>query len=303
MPRTVSKVDALLEEDASMEAALARVLEAAEEEGVIAWSDVSDDLSSGQWGRLIEKDILVDADGEGFVIDDPDGVREAIGVDVDPASGTSTTSSDDEDDDGSWSTYDKVAALAAFGMLSGYYFDSIRNAVGGVLDLFFGPLNGLVPFYMVVLVLAVLTGLVSAVFQDQLTTMANMDGYKEEQERLKEREKAAKERGDDEELEEIRQKQMELVSENFGMMKQQFRSMPWIMLFTIPAFLWLYWQVLDQGVGVAGSVIEMPIFGTFSAWDAGVVGPMQAWIIWYIVCSIALSQLVRKALDVQTSPS
>jgi uncharacterized membrane protein (DUF106 family) len=301
MPRTVSKVDSLLEDDASMESALARVLEAAEENGVISWSDVSDDLTSGQWGRLIEKDILVDADGEGFVVDDPDGVREAIDADVAP--GSATSSDDEEDDDGSWSVYDKVAALAAFGMLSGYYFDSIRNSVGSVLNVFFGPLNGLVPFYMVVLVLAVLTGLVSAIFQDQLTSMANMDGYKEEQERLKEREKKAKEEGNDEELEEIRKEQMELMSENFGMMKQQFRSMPWIMLFTIPAFLWLYWQVLDQGVGVAGSVIEMPIFGTFQAWDAGVVGPMQAWIIWYIVCSIALSQLIRKALDVQTSPT
>jgi uncharacterized membrane protein (DUF106 family) len=130
-----------------------------------------------------------------------------------------------------------------------------------------------------------------------------MDGYQEKQKELKEREKAAKERGDDEALEEIRKEQMEMMGENLGMMKQQFRSMPWIMLFTIPAFLWMFWQVggpLDQ---TAGAVLVMPLVGSVETWNAGVVGPLRAWIAWYIVCSISLSQVIRKTLNVQTSPT
>ena len=85
MARTEQKVRDLVESDPGMREAVATVLEAADD-GSVRWVDVRDDLTSGQWGRLIEKDILVDADGEGFVVDDPDGVREAIGAEVDPGS-------------------------------------------------------------------------------------------------------------------------------------------------------------------------------------------------------------------------
>ena len=277
-----------------MEPALSAILQTAEENGVVKWSDVSDDLSSGQWGRLIEKGILVDADGDGFVVDDPDGVRDAL-EEADP--------SEDEDGESSWSKWDKLAALGAVGMIAGYAFDPVQNRIGQFIDIFLGPLHAVVPFFLVVLVLAVLTGLVSAVLQDKLTNMDTMSGFQEKQEELKQREKEAKEAGDDEALEEIRKEQMEMMSENFSMMKQQFRSMPWIMLFTIPAFLWIYWQVGGVLNVSEGTVLVMPIIGAVDSWNTGIIGPMRAWIFWYIICSISLSQVIRKALNVQTSPT
>ncbi len=45
--------------------ALSTVLAAADENGTVTWGDVSDDLTSGEWGRLIESGLLIDADGEG----------------------------------------------------------------------------------------------------------------------------------------------------------------------------------------------------------------------------------------------
>ena len=64
MARTASKVQDLVSEDAEMEAALEHVLETAGE-GSVGWGDVSEELTSGQWGRLIETGVLVDSDGEG----------------------------------------------------------------------------------------------------------------------------------------------------------------------------------------------------------------------------------------------
>jgi len=292
MPRTAQKVDDLAEEGEEMTDALAVVLDVAEEQGTVTWGDVSDDLTSGQWGRLIETGLLIDHDGEGFVVDDPEGVRDALG-EADPAAS-------DEEADGSWTIYDKMAGLASLGIMVGYMDNGIRNAVGSAVDVFLGPIAASLPFYMMILVLAVLTGLWSTILQDNLMDMDIMSDYQEQTKDLRERRKAAKERGDDEALEKIQKEQMEMMSENAGMFKAQFRPMVWIMLLTIPAFLWMYWMILDQGVG--GGMV-MPLVGEVTSWQATVIGPLQAWILWYFVCSLGFAQIMRKALNVQTSPT
>jgi uncharacterized membrane protein (DUF106 family) len=294
MPRTAQKVDDLAKEGEHMTDALVAVLDVAEEEGTVTWSDVSDDLTTGEWGRLIEKGLLIDAGGEGFVVDDPDGVRDALG-EADPAS--------NEDQDTSWTSYDKIAAMTVLGLFVGYALPSARSAIAGTVDILFGPIDSFLPFYLVVLVLALLTGVFSSVIQDNLMNTEVMGDYQEQAEELKERRKRAKERGDDEELERIQEEQMEMMSENLGMFKAQIRPMVWIMLFTIPVFLWLYWVVRDLGVTASSTVIVMPLAGEISNWQAGLVGPMEAWLVWYFVCSLAFTQILRKSLNVQTSPS
>ncbi|MXR51120.1 DUF106 domain-containing protein [Halovenus sp. WSH3] len=293
MPRTAQKVDELAEEGEHMTDALQAVLSVAEEQGSVTWSDVSDEITSGEWGRLIETGMLTDADGEGFVIEDPDGIREALD-EADPA--------DLSDQDTSWTTYDKLAAVTAVGMFAGYAFDSARQAIGSTIDILVGPLNDLLPFYVVILVLAVMTGLASAIFQDNLGNTEVMSDYREQTEKLKERREKAKERGDDEALEQIQQEQMEMMSENLGVFKAQFRPMVWIMLFTIPVFLWLYWMTIDVGVGGSSPALVLPIAGEISSWRTKLVGPMEVWIVWYFVCSLGFGQIMRKALNVQTTP-
>jgi len=295
MPRTARKVDELADEGRHMTDALTTVLDVAEEQGTVTWSDVSDDISSGEWGRLIEKGLLVDAGGDGFVIDDPDGVRDALDGADPSASG---------DGDTSWTIYDKVAALSVVGMMVGYASGSVRAQIGSVLDVMLGPLQSILPFYLVILVLAILTGVFSSFLQDNLTNMEVMGDYREKSQELKERRKRAKERGDDEELERIQEEQMEMMSENLGVFKAQFRPMVWIMTLTIPVFLWMFYIVRDGTVEAAlDPVIIMPLVGEVSGWQTGVIGPFEAWLLWYFICSLGFTQIIRKAMDVQTSPT
>ena len=293
MPRTGKKVDELAEEGEQMTNALSQVLGVAEEKGVVTWGDVSDDISSGEWGRLIEKGLLVDVDGEGFVVDDPEGVRDALD-EADPES---------EESSSAWTVYDKMALLAIVGLFVGYAFSGVRASIAGVLDVFLGPLEATMPFYVVILVLATVTGVFSAIIQDNLMNTEMMSDYKEKTNNLKERREAAKERGDEEELEKIQEEQVEMMTENLGMLQAQFRPMIWIMLFTIPVFLWMFWVVRDLGVTVQETVIVMPFFGEMSNWQAGAVGPIEVWIVWYFMCSLVFTQLIRKSLNVRTSPS
>jgi uncharacterized membrane protein (DUF106 family) len=80
--------------------------------------------------------------------------------------------------------------------------------------------------------------------------------------------------------------------------------MVWIMLLTIPVFLWMYWMILDVGVGNGQSTVAvLPLMGEITNWNAGGLGPMPAWIIWYFLCSLGFTQLLRKALNVETTPT
>ncbi|WP_436931648.1 DUF106 domain-containing protein [Halosimplex halobium] len=320
MARTAEKAESLAEESQSMADAMARVLRVADEQGTVEWSDVSDDITSGEWGRLIEQGILVDVDGEGFVVDDPEGVRDALGDDA-PAEADSTDGSDSpgssgssasgstasggstDDEDEGWSRWDKGAAVATVALFLGYSQAPIRNTVGGVIDIALGPLASVLPFYIMILVLATFTGFSSTVLQGKLMNMEKMGEYQERMQEIQERRKEAKERGDDEALEEIQEEQMEAMGDQLGMFKEQFRPMVWIMLVNIPVFLWIYFMVqTPEMVAGAGPAMVLPLIGEIASWNQR-IGPMWAWIVWYFVCSMSFTQIVRKALDVQTTPS
>jgi len=315
MAQTAEKVEALVQSDGRMEDVLRTVLERAED-GAVSFADVKDEVDSGQWGRVIEKGLLVE-DGDEYVVRDPTGVREALENGVGPGS-TVGGGSDLEppDDDSSWSTYDKAAALGAVGLFAGYSITPVRNVIGGVMDIGLGFLDATLPFYVVILILALFTGLYSTLLQANLMNTEKMAYYQQKMKDLQDRRKAAQEADDEEALDKIQEEQMEAMGENLGMFKEQFRPMVWIMLLTIPVFLWMYWMILSPEQAVTPAQITMPLIGELNAvpdgvqglkpdqgWRTQVIGPLEAWIVWYFVCSMGFNQIIRKALDIQTTPN
>ncbi|MFB6137827.1 MAG: DUF106 domain-containing protein [Halobacteriaceae archaeon] len=305
MARIADRVRDLIEEDPAMEEAVEVVLERAGG-GELQWSDVSDELTSGQWGRLIETGVLEGGD-EGMAVADPDAIRVELYGEPEPAreggaaaagaAGGSGVSDEGPPGDSSWSTWDKLAGLVALSLFPGYYLNSIRNTVGSAVDAVLGPLDAVLPFYGVILILAVLTGLYSTLLMDNLMNVERMAYYQDQMQEIQDRREAAKERGDDEALEEIQEEQMEAMAENLGMFKEQIKPMAWTMVLIIPVFLWMYWKI-DRLSAAQGVVL--PLIGERS-WSEG-VGPMPSWIVWYFVCSMGFSQVLRKALNVRTSP-
>ncbi|MFB6101950.1 MAG: DUF106 domain-containing protein [Haloplanus sp.] len=302
MARIEQKVRDLVSEDAEMEAVVRTVLDRAEE-GEVKWVDVRDDLSSGQWGHLIEAGILVDGDA-GFRLADAEATRDALENGTATTTTTTTTTTDDEDeDDTSWSMWDKGAALVSVGLFAGYSWAPMRNVIGNIMNVVLGPLNAALPFYAVVMVLAVVTGLYSTILQANLMDTEKMGEYQEKMQEIQEKRKAAKERGDDEALDRIQDEQMEAMGDQMGMFKEQFRPMVWIMFLTIPVFLWMYWKVGigDPSSGQFGTLV-LPFRGTV-AWKDAVLGPIQVWILWYFLCSMGFTQIIRKGLNIDISPT
>jgi uncharacterized membrane protein (DUF106 family) len=316
MGRTGEKARSLVAEDPAFAEALTVVLDRAghtdddpEPDGgtrphTVQWGDVSDELTSGQWGRLIETGILHDADGDGFAVSDPAEVREALGDDA------VDTSAADDDDGGTWTKYDKLAAVGAVALLPSYYFDPIRNAVGGTADLVLGPFDAILPFYAVIFVLSVLTGLYTVLFQSALMDTEQMGDIQERMSDIQERQKDARERGDDAALERIQQEQMDAMGDQLGMFKLMFRPMVWIMLVTIPAFVWMYWKLGVHGGGGVEHIaqgerhIVMPMIGRM-AWtgsEGRILGLLPVWLAWYFICSFAFRLVIQKTLNLQTTP-
>jgi len=261
----------------------------------LQWNDVSDSLSSGQWGRLIQEEVLVSA-GSGFTLANPDELKQRL-----EASGQLHDDADTIESE-SWAWYDKVAGVAAIALFAGYWNTGIRDMIASFDNLLLAPITNLLPFYIVILVLAIATGLYSTVLQSRLLDREKIQEYQDRMTELKERREAAKERGDDEALDQIQEEQMEAAGDQLGMFKVQFRPMVWIMLLTIPVFLWLRWEVRGGHLGPSETGMVVPLAGAVS-WQDPLVGPMQTWIVWYFLCSMASRQIIQKVFNIQTSPS
>jgi uncharacterized membrane protein (DUF106 family) len=134
--------------------------------------------------------------------------------------------------------------------------------------------------------------------------MEKMGAYQERMKDIQKRRKEAQEAGDDAALEAIQEEQMEAMGDQMGMFKEQFRPMVWIMFLTIPVFLWMYWAI-----GIGGNPVHvdlqnlvLPLSGEVG-WTDKILGPIQTWIIWYFLCSMAFTQVIRKGLNISTTPS
>jgi len=86
---------------------------------------------------------------------------------------------------------------------------------------------------------------------------------------------------------------MKMVSEQGKMMQMQFKPMLYIGIISIPLFMWIYFYIHNSG----GITMTFPFWGTHGITEM-VLGPILYWFYWYFVCSLPVSQIIRKALDI-----
>ncbi len=177
-------------------------------------------------------------------------------------------------------------------MISGN--QSIRGNVGNGMDIFLGPFvnEWHVPFYILIVVLSAITALYSSIVQKYTIDYRKMQDI---QSRMKEFQKEFREAQlsqDEKRIKKLEAKKERVMQEQMEMSKQQFTPMAFIMLLTIPIFFWLLFRLAHDH-----SQIVMPIIGQ-SLLASAVLGPVPAWMLWYMMCSLTISQVVRKSLDI-----
>ncbi|NLV25924.1 MAG: DUF106 domain-containing protein [Methanomicrobiales archaeon] len=191
-------------------------------------------------------------------------------------------------------TMSMMPLILAMGLLFIASIESVRNTIGTTLNVVLGPLvdTFFIPFYIVIIILSAMTGFYSSIIQKYTIDYKKM---KETQNRMKEFQKEYREAmlsKDEKRIKKLETKRDHMMKDQMEMSQAQFKPMGYIMVITLPIFFWLIFRLNNYD-----AMINMPFFGMVHLTDL-ILGPAPAWIIWYMLCSITLSQVIRKALDI-----
>jgi uncharacterized membrane protein (DUF106 family) len=187
-----------------------------------------------------------------------------------------------------------IALLVAMVLIFSYSIPGIRDTVGQALNVILGPLAEALPFYVIIIMLSVLTALYSSVIQKYTIDYERMQ---EVQERMKVFQKEFREAqlsGDEKKIKKLESKRDKVMKEQMEMSQNQFKPMAYILIVSVPIFFWLIFRLNNFPDSIG---ITMPFFGPLDLAEV-VLRFIPAWILWYMICSLTLSQVVRKALNI-----
>lgn len=167
-----------------------------------------------------------------------------------------------------------------------------RHWMGEVMNAVLGWLPGILPFHIVLFALAAVTGLYASLIQKY--TM-DWDYLRRQQEKMKSFQREFREAqlaGDKARQQQLQVQQREMLGDQSKMMKMQLKPMAYIGIVSIPLFMWAYLYIDEHTI-----FLTFPFWGVHPISDT-VIGPIFYWFYWYFICSIPVSQIIRKALNI-----
>jgi uncharacterized membrane protein (DUF106 family) len=187
-----------------------------------------------------------------------------------------------------------LAILFAMAMMFSYSIPWLRDAVGSAIDRVFGPLLTQygVPFFILIVILSTLTGLYSSLIQKYTIDYEKMQRTQAQMKEFQREFREAQLAGDDKRIKKMQARQSAMMQEQLEMSQAQFKPMAYILVVSVPIFFWLLYR-LPQTT----EHLVLPFIGS-TALTAAAYGPFPAWILWYMICSLTISQVIRKALNI-----
>jgi uncharacterized membrane protein (DUF106 family) len=171
----------------------------------------------------------------------------------------------------------------------------VRNVIGSGMDTALGPLLGeplLVPFYIVILILSALTGLYSSLLQKYTVDYERLQETQQQMKEFQKEYRDAQLSKDEKRIKKLDSKRDKMMKEQLEASQAQFKPMAYILLVSIPIFLWLIYKL-----PLITSTITFPYFGEMSI-ATGAIWIIPAWILWYMLCSVCISQVIRKSMNI-----
>ncbi|MDO9538453.1 MAG: EMC3/TMCO1 family protein [Methanocalculus sp.] len=195
-----------------------------------------------------------------------------------------------------------IAFILAFGLMMAYAVEWVRNGIAGVLDLALGPLSDTfgLPFFIVILFLSALTGLYSSLIQKYTIDYEKMQDVQAKMKDFQMKYREAQLAEDEKAIKKLEVKRDAMMKDQLEMSQQQFKPMAYIILVTVPIFFWLLQSLHEIESGTVltiQSAIVFPFKGIIALNDLA-LWIIPAWILWYMVCSLTVSQVIRKALNI-----
>jgi len=194
--------------------------------------------------------------------------------------------------------WDKYGMWIAMGfmmlMMISYSIEWLRHGVGEGIDTAFAPVvDGFgIPFYVLIIILSAFTGLYSSIIQKYTIDYEKMTEVQDRMKEFQAEYREAQLSQDEKRIKKLDARKDKVMREQLELSQQQFKPMAYILIITVPIFFWLLFR-LEQ----VTSTITFPYFGTLALHDPA-IRILPAWILWYMICSITLSQIIRKALNI-----
>lgn len=193
-----------------------------------------------------------------------------------------------------------IALVFTMLVMLSYSIEWFRVAVGSAMNVLFGPFIDVfgVPFFVMILVLSSITGLYSSLVQKYTIDYEKMQETQERARAFQREFREAQLSGDEKKIKKLQGKQERMMQDQLDISRQQFTPMAIILLLTVPIFFWLLFRLPPLGApATITNGIVLPFIGTVGLSDFA-FWIVPAWILWYMICSLAISQVIRKSLNI-----
>ncbi|MEA1945195.1 MAG: DUF106 domain-containing protein [Euryarchaeota archaeon] len=192
-------------------------------------------------------------------------------------------------------TLERIALALGISMLLGMLIlgQEFREAVAEFVGALLGPLPDMLPIHITLFVMAAITGLYASLIQKYTIDWELMRTFSEKMKAFQKEYREAQLAENKQKLKKLDEKRAAMMGDQGRMMKQQFKPMAYISILTLPLFFWA-WMFIEANPDFT---MIFPFWGEKSLTEP-VVLTINYWIVWYMICSLPVSQVIRKALDI-----
>ncbi|WP_319377958.1 DUF106 domain-containing protein [uncultured Methanocorpusculum sp.] len=195
-----------------------------------------------------------------------------------------------------------ITLAVVFGMMMLYGWQEARQVIAGVVNIVIGPFAALgLPFFALVLILATITGFYSSLIQKYTIDYEKMAENQAKTKEFQAKFREAQLSGDEKLIKKMQARQQAMMADQMEMSKNQFKPMAYILVLTVPIFFWLIEHIPTEAQMLADPSLATAIvipFAGLSTYFEVYLGFFPLWILWYMLCSLVMSQIIRKSLNI-----
>ncbi len=192
-------------------------------------------------------------------------------------------------------TIQNIILVIGFGIFIGSIFlpPAFRDTMSAAVNVIVSPINNTMPFWIAVLLIATIVTFFSTIIQKYTMDWDLSRRVMQKNQILTKELREAQLSGDKKKLKKLEEERLSMMEDQAEMSKQQLKPMGFIVFVSIPLFWWAWWYLLQPAQ--AGMTMIFPLIGTVKLMDNFLIFPY--WVWWSLICSLATSSLVRKALN------
>lgn len=190
---------------------------------------------------------------------------------------------------------ERFALIFGFGLMFGIILlgEGFRTQVGEVVEILLGPLPDILPFHLMLFVMAAITGLYASLIQKYTMDWELMRRVQEHMKNFQKEFREAQLSDNQAKLKKLEAQRAAMMEDQMKMSKQQFKPMAYISIISLPLFMWAYFFISQH----PNPTLVFPFWGE-KVLTKFALGPIQYWIYWYFICSLPISQIIRKGLNI-----